>query len=169
MLIEFIYYVQILVGFREGNLPFVLVFMIPSDLNWVFVKQYCFHLCFCHQAMYDAIQKLDKKFDLLHWKVSEMQHTRVKPLLLKPVSSKGLWHFSFNSFTSSVYFFKNPFLSLTLKLVFHISYYIPVSVSYVVINQLSQIGQWPPSNLGCCDKCCKILFVSARTEINCVG
>ncbi|NXS58410.1 BEND2 protein, partial [Brachypteracias leptosomus] len=38
------------------------------------------------QAMYDAIQKLDKKFDLLHRKVSEMQHTRVKPLLLKPVS-----------------------------------------------------------------------------------
>ncbi|KFV01120.1 BEN domain-containing protein 2, partial [Tauraco erythrolophus] len=37
------------------------------------------------QAMYDAIQKLDKKFDLLHQKVSEMQHTRVKPLLLKPV------------------------------------------------------------------------------------
>ncbi|KFR15521.1 BEN domain-containing protein 2, partial [Opisthocomus hoazin] len=38
------------------------------------------------QAMYDAIQKLDRKFDLLHRKVSEMQHTRVKPLLLKPVS-----------------------------------------------------------------------------------
>ncbi|NWX50596.1 BEND2 protein, partial [Steatornis caripensis] len=38
------------------------------------------------QAMYDAIQKLDKKFDLLHQMVSEMQHTRVKPLLLKPVS-----------------------------------------------------------------------------------
>ncbi|NWH70657.1 BEND2 protein, partial [Piaya cayana] len=37
------------------------------------------------QAMYDAIQKLDRKFDLLHRKVSEMQHTRVKPLLLKPV------------------------------------------------------------------------------------
>ncbi|NXK61149.1 BEND2 protein, partial [Sylvietta virens] len=37
------------------------------------------------QAMYDAIQKLDKKFDLLHRKVSEMQHTRIKPLLLKPV------------------------------------------------------------------------------------
>ncbi|NXF34305.1 BEND2 protein, partial [Nyctibius bracteatus] len=37
------------------------------------------------QAMYDAIQKLDKKFDLLHRKVSEMQHTRVKPLLLKHV------------------------------------------------------------------------------------
>ncbi|NXF66622.1 BEND2 protein, partial [Ciccaba nigrolineata] len=36
------------------------------------------------QAMYDAIQQLDKKFDLLHQKVSEMQHTRVKPLLLKP-------------------------------------------------------------------------------------
>nr|XP_009667519.1 PREDICTED: BEN domain-containing protein 2 [Struthio camelus australis] len=40
-------------------------------------------LSYC-QAMYDAIQKLDKKFDLLHRKVSEMQHTRVKPLLLKP-------------------------------------------------------------------------------------
>ncbi|NXW11035.1 BEND2 protein, partial [Fregetta grallaria] len=40
------------------------------------------------QAMYDAIQKLDKKFDLLHRKVSEMQHTRVKPLLLKPVIIK---------------------------------------------------------------------------------
>ncbi|NWT38890.1 BEND2 protein, partial [Chroicocephalus maculipennis] len=38
------------------------------------------------QAMYDAIQKLDKKFDLLHRKVSEMQHARLKPLLLKPVS-----------------------------------------------------------------------------------
>ncbi|NXY10694.1 BEND2 protein, partial [Pteruthius melanotis] len=37
------------------------------------------------QAMYDAIQKLDKKFDLLHRKVSEMQHARIKPLLLKPV------------------------------------------------------------------------------------
>ncbi|XP_020863123.1 BEN domain-containing protein 2 isoform X2 [Phascolarctos cinereus] len=36
------------------------------------------------QAMYDAIQKLDKKFDLLHGKVSEMQLTRMKPLLLKP-------------------------------------------------------------------------------------
>ncbi|GAB0178541.1 BEN domain-containing protein 2 [Grus japonensis] len=43
-------------------------------------------LSYC-QAMYDAIQKLDKKFDLLHRKVSEMQHTRVKPLLLKPVNS----------------------------------------------------------------------------------
>ncbi|NWI23235.1 BEND2 protein, partial [Sula dactylatra] len=42
------------------------------------------------QAMYDAIQKLDKKFDLLHRKVSEMQHTRVKPLLLRPVSIKDL-------------------------------------------------------------------------------
>ncbi|KGL86477.1 BEN domain-containing protein 2, partial [Charadrius vociferus] len=42
------------------------------------------------QAMYDAIQKLDKKFDLLHRKVSEMQHTRLKPLLLKPVSIKDL-------------------------------------------------------------------------------
>ncbi|NWJ10717.1 BEND2 protein, partial [Crypturellus undulatus] len=52
---------------------------------------------FC-QAMYDAIQKLDKKFDLLHRKVSEMQHTRVKPLLLKPVSIKDLKsYFSFNS------------------------------------------------------------------------
>ncbi|KAM4681931.1 BEN domain-containing protein 2 isoform 3-T4 [Amazona ochrocephala] len=40
-------------------------------------------LSYC-QAMYDAIQNLDKKFDLLHRKVSEMQHTRVKPLLLKP-------------------------------------------------------------------------------------
>ncbi|NXO24432.1 BEND2 protein, partial [Cisticola juncidis] len=41
-------------------------------------------LSYC-QAMYDAIQKLDKKFDLLHRKVSEMQHSRIKPLLLKPV------------------------------------------------------------------------------------
>ncbi|XP_063039006.1 BEN domain-containing protein 2 isoform X2 [Melospiza melodia melodia] len=40
-------------------------------------------LSYC-QAMYDAIQKLDKKFDLLHRKVSEMQHTRIKPFLLKP-------------------------------------------------------------------------------------
>ncbi|XP_039912847.1 BEN domain-containing protein 2 [Hirundo rustica] len=40
-------------------------------------------LSYC-QAMYDAIQKLDKKFDLLHRKVSEMQHTRIKPLLFKP-------------------------------------------------------------------------------------
>ncbi|NXQ14914.1 BEND2 protein, partial [Peucedramus taeniatus] len=44
-------------------------------------------LSYC-QAMYDAIQKLDKKFDLLHRKVSEMQHTRIKPFLLKPVSIK---------------------------------------------------------------------------------
>ncbi|NXV31941.1 BEND2 protein, partial [Rissa tridactyla] len=44
------------------------------------------------QAMYDAIQKLDKKFDLLHRKVSEMQHARLKPLLLKPVSIKDLRH-----------------------------------------------------------------------------
>ncbi|KAJ6667527.1 hypothetical protein lerEdw1_016648 [Lerista edwardsae] len=35
-------------------------------------------------AMYDVIQKLDKKFDSLHRKVSEMQHNRLKPLLLKP-------------------------------------------------------------------------------------
>ncbi|NWU63232.1 BEND2 protein, partial [Pterocles burchelli] len=42
-------------------------------------------LSYC-QAMYDAIQKLDKKLDLLHWKVSEMQHTRIKPRLLKPVA-----------------------------------------------------------------------------------
>ncbi|NWV24032.1 BEND2 protein, partial [Origma solitaria] len=48
-------------------------------------------LSYC-QAMYDAIQKLDKKFDLLHRKVSEMQHTRIKPLLLKPVSIKDLRH-----------------------------------------------------------------------------
>lgn len=40
--------------------------------------------------MYDAIQNLDKKFDLLHRKVLEMQHTRIKPLLLKPVSIKDL-------------------------------------------------------------------------------
>ncbi|NWU03744.1 BEND2 protein, partial [Urocynchramus pylzowi] len=46
-------------------------------------------LSYC-QAMYDAIQKLDKKFDLLHRKVSEMQHTRIKPFLLKPVSIKDL-------------------------------------------------------------------------------
>ncbi|NXN90807.1 BEND2 protein, partial [Bombycilla garrulus] len=46
-------------------------------------------LSYC-QAMYDAIQKLDKKFDLLNRKVSEMQHTRIKPLLLKPVSIKDL-------------------------------------------------------------------------------
>ncbi|KAM9203358.1 sex comb on midleg-like protein 1 [Mergus octosetaceus] len=46
-------------------------------------------LSYC-QAMYDAIQKLDKKLDLLHRKVSEMQHTRVRPLLLKPVSIKEL-------------------------------------------------------------------------------
>ncbi|PKU44925.1 hypothetical protein llap_4769 [Limosa lapponica baueri] len=38
-------------------------------------------------AMYDAIQKLDKKFDLLHRKVSEMQHTRLKPLFLKPLAT----------------------------------------------------------------------------------
>ncbi|XP_053162622.1 BEN domain-containing protein 2 isoform X2 [Hemicordylus capensis] len=36
------------------------------------------------QAMYDAIQKLDKKFDSLHRKDSEMQHSRLKPLLFKP-------------------------------------------------------------------------------------
>ncbi|NWZ76099.1 BEND2 protein, partial [Poecile atricapillus] len=52
-------------------------------------------LSYC-QAMYDAIQKLDKKFDLLHRKVSEMQHTRIKPLLLKPVSIKDLRHLFLN-------------------------------------------------------------------------
>nr|XP_033806295.1 BEN domain-containing protein 2 isoform X2 [Geotrypetes seraphini] len=36
------------------------------------------------QIMYDAIQKLDKKFDLLQRRVSEMQHSRMKPLILKP-------------------------------------------------------------------------------------
>ncbi|XP_044285791.1 BEN domain-containing protein 2 isoform X2 [Varanus komodoensis] len=36
------------------------------------------------QAMYDAIQKLDKKFDSLHRKVSDMQRTQIKPFLLKP-------------------------------------------------------------------------------------
>ncbi|XP_061220494.1 BEN domain-containing protein 2 isoform X2 [Neopsephotus bourkii] len=40
-------------------------------------------LSYC-QAMYDAIQNLDKKFDLLHREVSEIQHSCVKPLLLKP-------------------------------------------------------------------------------------
>ncbi|OXB80345.1 UNVERIFIED_CONTAM: hypothetical protein H355_012778 [Colinus virginianus] len=35
-------------------------------------------------AMYDSIQKLDKKLDLLHRKVSEMQHTCARPLLLRP-------------------------------------------------------------------------------------
>ncbi|NWR86123.1 BEND2 protein, partial [Furnarius figulus] len=49
------------------------------------------------QAMYDAIQKLDKKFDLLHRKVSEMQHTRVKPLLLKPVIALQNDHAQVNS------------------------------------------------------------------------
>ncbi|XP_069730521.1 BEN domain-containing protein 2 isoform X1 [Phaenicophaeus curvirostris] len=46
-------------------------------------------LYYC-QAMYDAIQKLDRKFDLLHRKVSEMQHTRVKPLLLKPEANTAV-------------------------------------------------------------------------------
>ncbi|XP_029459163.1 BEN domain-containing protein 2 isoform X2 [Rhinatrema bivittatum] len=36
------------------------------------------------QIMYDAIQKLDKKFDVLQRKVSDMQHSRMKPLFLKP-------------------------------------------------------------------------------------
>ncbi|XP_042749800.1 BEN domain-containing protein 2 [Lagopus leucura] len=40
-------------------------------------------LSYC-QAMYESIQKLDKKLDLLHRKVSEMQHTCARPLLLKP-------------------------------------------------------------------------------------
>ncbi|XP_065597419.1 BEN domain-containing protein 2 [Cyrtonyx montezumae] len=40
-------------------------------------------LSYC-QAMYDSIQKLDKKLDLLHRKVSEMQHTCARPLLLRP-------------------------------------------------------------------------------------
>ncbi|NXF80489.1 BEND2 protein, partial [Sclerurus mexicanus] len=53
-------------------------------------------LSYC-QAMYDAIQKLDKKFDLLHRKVSEMQHTRVKPLLLKPVIALQNDHAQVNS------------------------------------------------------------------------
>jgi len=43
------------------------------------------------------------------------------------------------------------------------------SVSSVVIDQWSQKGQWSPSNSGCCDRCCKILFVSEGTERNCVG
>ncbi|NXA95257.1 BEND2 protein, partial [Melanocharis versteri] len=41
-------------------------------------------LSYC-QAMYDAIQKLDKKFDLLHRKVLEMQHAHIKPFLFKHV------------------------------------------------------------------------------------
>ncbi|XP_042312349.1 BEN domain-containing protein 2 isoform X2 [Sceloporus undulatus] len=46
--------------------------------------------------MYDAIQKLDKKFDSLHRRVSEIHQTRRKPLLLKqkPVG------FTCNSFSS---------------------------------------------------------------------
>ncbi|NWV00433.1 SCML1 protein, partial [Upupa epops] len=40
-------------------------------------------LSYC-QALYDAIQKLDKKFDVLHRKVSEMQHTHIRPMLIKP-------------------------------------------------------------------------------------
>lgn len=59
------------------------------------MKQYCFNLYICYQAMYDAVQKLDKKLDLLHRKVSEMQHTRVRPLVLKPVSIKELENFFF--------------------------------------------------------------------------
>ncbi|XP_043928992.1 BEN domain-containing protein 2 [Protopterus annectens] len=35
------------------------------------------------QLMYDAIQKLDKKFDLLHRKVLDMQHVHLKPVHLK--------------------------------------------------------------------------------------
>ncbi|NWW81469.1 BEND2 protein, partial [Climacteris rufus] len=53
-------------------------------------------LSYC-QAMYDAIQKLDKKFDLLHRKVSEMQHARVKPFLLKPVIALQNDHAQVNS------------------------------------------------------------------------
>ncbi|NXO04633.1 BEND2 protein, partial [Rhinopomastus cyanomelas] len=44
-------------------------------------------LSYC-QALYDAIQKLDKKFDVLHRKVSEMQHARIRPMLIKPVSQE---------------------------------------------------------------------------------
>lgn len=95
MLTECIYYLQILPSFREGILPLIELSWISSDLNWVLVKQYCFHSYVCCQAMYDAIQKLDKKFDLLHRKVSEMQHSRVKPLLLKPVSIKDPRHLFF--------------------------------------------------------------------------
>lgn len=53
--------------------------------------------------MYDAVQKLDKKLDLLHRKVSEMQHTRVRPLVLKPVSIKELeiFFFPYNFLISS--------------------------------------------------------------------
>ncbi|NXK98515.1 BEND2 protein, partial [Formicarius rufipectus] len=49
------------------------------------------------QAMFDAIQKLDKKFDQLHRKVSEMQHTRVKPVFLKPVTALQNDHVQANS------------------------------------------------------------------------
>lgn len=67
------------------------------------MKQYCFNLYICYQAMYDAVQKLDKKLDLLHRKVSEMQHTRVRPLVLKPVSIKELeiFFFPYNFLISS--------------------------------------------------------------------
>lgn len=68
------------------NFAFNGTLLISSDVSWVLEKLSCFHLSFCYQAMYESIQKLDKKLDLLHRKVSEMQHTCARPLLLKPVS-----------------------------------------------------------------------------------
>ncbi|NXJ13865.1 BEND2 protein, partial [Odontophorus gujanensis] len=61
-------------------------------------------LSYC-QAMYDSIQKLDKKLDLLHRKVSEMQHTCARPLLLRPVIIRVALqnsHVQVNSTTNSV-------------------------------------------------------------------
>lgn len=68
---------------------------VSSHLNvicfWISFLTWLEYICII-QAMYDAIQKLDKKFDSLHRKVSEMQHKRLKPLFLKPVSIKCYNH-----------------------------------------------------------------------------
>ncbi|KAM9567611.1 BEN domain-containing protein 2 isoform 2-T2 [Guaruba guarouba] len=66
-----------LVGQNVGSIVSEASYTGDQQKTLMEVLSYC-------QAMYDAIQNLDKKFDLLHRKVSEMQHTRVKPLLLKP-------------------------------------------------------------------------------------
>uniref|UniRef100_H3A652 BEN domain-containing protein n=1 Tax=Latimeria chalumnae TaxID=7897 RepID=H3A652_LATCH len=49
------------------------------------------------QVMYEAIQKLDKKFDSLQRKVMEVQHVQMKPVFLKPVSIRRNLKFQINS------------------------------------------------------------------------
>lgn len=105
--------------------------------------------------MYDAIQKLDKKFDLLHRKVSEMQHARIKPILLKPVSIKYLRFIFALIFSFFLIILKNPYpftkIKISSKIVdfecisiqlFELSDYVPASVSCVT-DWWPQIGSDP--------------------------